>query len=182
MTVGETGVPNSTIFDRLTNPSYFTGTQKNLFKKDVQVNRAKVQQRKGDSHKKERKKKEDQRRNLPNASVICNGGESGSERHEENSILHDCTWLDTSSTGYCEDETPPHSPTVNTVNSPLPSTRSPSNLNDNVFSRLLNPEKFTGIHRRREMDSPASDIINGEEKISYESSATSRLSMKKYPT
>ena len=182
MTVGETGVPNSTIFDRLTNPSYFTGTQKNLFKKDVQVNRAKVQQRKGDSHKKERKKKEDQRRNLPNASGICNGGESGSERHEENSILHDCTWLDTSSTGYCEDETPPHSPTVNTVNSPLPSTRSPSNLNDNVFSRLLNPEKFTGIHRRREMDSPASDIINVEEKISNDSSATSRLSMKKYPT
>jgi hypothetical protein len=134
---------SDTIFDRLTNPSNFTGTQKNIFKQDIVTNRAKVQQMKGDTHRKERKRKED-----GEGGITAGGGVHGGGNDVEEEVT-----------------TPPSSPPrpassskrVTTPSSGCPNSvsRSPSNLNENVFSRLLNPNKFTGIHRRAPDSSPA---------------------------
>jgi len=151
---GESTGASNTIFDRLTNPSYFTGTQKNIFKKDVEVNRAKVQQMKGDSNKKERKKKEGYRNQATTES------EGWSEQLED-STLYENSWLDSSFTGERGERTtfPYNSPSMKMTATSQPPSRSPNNLNDNVFSRLLNPNKFTGIHRRQ-TDSPGVDTAN----------------------
>lgn len=177
LTGDNAAAPNSSIFDRLTNPSYFTGTQKNIFKTDVrEVNRAKVQQRKGGANKKERRRKDEPR--TPPSAVFYRAG--GEDRHDDRRVeevlipkmtLQEKSWFDngesTSSGSFEQLQQQQESPLrtsspSNPSSAKKPSTTTPSNskspscnLNENVFSRLLNPNKFTGIHRPRHLDSPS---------------------------
>lgn len=67
-----TGGGASSIFDRLTDPSYFTGTQKNLFQQDLEVKRAKVLQIKEAEATRRRK-------DQLNPTSSMNGGSGGGE-------------------------------------------------------------------------------------------------------
>lgn len=140
-------IGSDNIFDRLTNPSNFTGTQKNVFKKgEREANRAKVQQIKEETQKKDRKRRDDRRAFHSVLSDIDGSAQKSREKGLEHS----------SSLELDEDASP-------SVPRPLTVSRSPNNTSD-VFSRLLNPEKFTGIHRRS-YESPGGEI---EEKVTPE--------------
>mmetsp|Transcript_1165 Transcript_1165/g.1891 ORF Transcript_1165/g.1891 Transcript_1165/m.1891 type:complete len:1638 (+) Transcript_1165:189-5102(+) len=170
------------IFERLTNPSNFTGTQKNIFEKDVESNRAKVQQIKEGSlaHK---KRKEDSRGN----SVVV-AGEEADDLHSDSLSLSvptdhsvhekDVSVTETSTTRTKSREgvrnsyrghSPTDKPQSDRVSS-SPGSRSDTvsgqKGEENVFTRLLNPSKFTGIHRRRTHlpDSPGRSTTGDEGK------------------
>jgi hypothetical protein len=140
------------IFERLANPSNFTGTQKTIFEGDLESNRAKVLQIKEGSIANKKK-----RGDKSNPASTAN-------------LLEDLEMID------ADEETPTPQTTKEemivppeleieivpppreeyqdsriNISAPAPrrTTFDPQPSPDNVFSRLLNPSKFTGIHRRR---------------------------------
>jgi hypothetical protein len=168
------------IFDRLTNPSNFTGTQKNIFDKDVEINRAKV------AHIKAKESEQFQMSQKKNSAIYK------SESEEEQSVSEAVSMSTTlNSTGEKPNvdniaenvpnveiirvsspiRPPPDVGTPNQINSnqmSLNSRKSQVPSNDtssqasasNVFSRLLNPSKFTGIHKYRQSANVAGDSLD----------------------
>lgn len=132
------------IFERLANPSNFTGTQKTIFEGDLESNRAKVQQIKEGSL--ANKKKRGDNKPNPTCSSLYEDGETGEFEEFPQTVKEDVVEPEV-------DVVPPaREELVDTrVNTSTPrrSTYDSPQSPDNVFSRLLNPSKFTGIHRRR---------------------------------
>ena len=164
------------IFDRLTNPSNFTGTQKNIFEKDVESNRAKVQQIKEGALAHRRRKddgkhallqssedgEEIEGNSLREASRVevisqCDDATNGVESHSS-SEKRSRDGRGSGAEKHASDK--PNVATASGSHGRQLTPPSTGNLRDqeNVFSRLLNPSKYTGIHRRKQHlpDSPGS--------------------------
>lgn len=192
------------IFDRLTNPNNFTGTQKNIFEQDIEINRAKVAHVKEMELQQKKKKEENFFLSFTNSfisnnvtsgtsgttgssgtskavtanSAIATTGDSANNAINSEGSAHfadaaynydDGNATAATETSYASrsgklaDTGSVASPTsiMKNVNSfSAGSGKHVINPNDiaaassgggtNVFSRLLNPEKFTGIHKRRQ--------------------------------
>lgn len=175
----------SNIFDRLTNPNYFTGTQKTLFTKDVEVNRAKVQLIKEGVYGKKKNEWDDplllsKVNEIRDKSLSTSGEEIVKPSKNEKSSP-------TMRGGSPELVDPPNSAPASLVHHQLSSSMSMKTLpvsapptrqivshnsehnlgastsaGGNVFTRLLNPDKFTGIHkqRRHQQQSDQLDVSN----------------------
>jgi hypothetical protein len=137
------------IFERLANPSNFTGTQKTIFEGDLESNRAKVQQIKEGSlaNKKKRGNAASTVNLLEDLEMI--DVEEFPQTTKEDIGSHPVAQPELD----IEIAHPPREDVDNRINTSIPAPRrtsfDPPPSPDNVFSRLLNPSKFTGIHRRR---------------------------------
>jgi hypothetical protein len=134
------------IFERLANPSNFTGTQKTIFEGDLESNRAKVQQIKEGSL--ANKKKRGDSKSAANCSL--EDGENGELEEFPQTIVKEELVIQPEL--QIDVVAPQREELVDTrmsTSTPRRSTFEPPQSPDNVFSRLLNPSKFTGIHRRR---------------------------------
>lgn len=153
---------NQDIFDRLTNPSNFTGTQKNIFEKEVESNRAKVLQIK-EGH---RRKRDDVRPGAIHQSSE-DGDELDTNSHTIESTSVDSTFDDSLSINSSQlaNEKRSRGPSAEKLHSinadrvhpvaqnsrqSTPPSGNHSKDTGNVFSRLANPSKYTGIHRRKQ--------------------------------
>lgn len=156
---------NVSIFDRLANPSYFTGTQKKLFQKDLESKRALVKKIKKDETVKKKNK------DLRSLSDDETGGHFQKEKEDcfHKSDDEDGGDLDKSKkvlrrSSFSTDDLDigtnrePPSPSVHSdfalrSGASFESTGASANSQSapaqggDVFSRLLNPTKFTGIHK-----------------------------------
>jgi hypothetical protein len=170
---------NQDIFDRLTNPSNFTGTQKNIFQKEVESNRAKVLQIK-EGH---RKKRDDGRPGMTHQlseegddlaepaghaidttaslemcttsddTASCNGSQTGGEKRSRGPSAEK---------GQQAAVDRLHQPSSSGRQLTPPSGGHVAKDIGNVFSRLANPSKYTGIHRRKKHlpESPGSPVAS----------------------
>lgn len=134
------------IFERLANPSNFTGTQKTIFEGDLETNRAKVQQIKEGSL--ANKKKRGDNKPISTNPLLIEEFENGENEEFPQTPKEDALYqseLEVEASHSTRDDF-----MESRLNStPRRATFDPLQSPDNVFSRLLNPSKFTGIHRRR---------------------------------
>lgn len=167
------------IFDRLTNPSNFTGTQKNIFQKDVESNRAKVQQIKEGAlaHRKKRddgksgivhqySDEADDREYLSGVAVVdLTSADIIVPKRDDSPCGSDFSQLTERKSRNSMEKPGTDRVVTTSPNMPQSPPRSHSKDSD-VFSRLLNPSKYTGIHRRKKHlpespGSPGSNISPG---------------------
>ena len=172
------------IFDRLTNPSNFTGSQKNVFENDVEIKRAKVKQIKKEEAQAQRRRKEEIRTALSDENI-------GTEEEGANGAPTTVVPFGQDSTQSVETDIRPTSSNKSPLSSASHANKSPTptestsplrvssrvthggaasdamstgsrekdkEKESDVFSRLLNPNKFTGIHKHRLPPNDSMDV------------------------
>lgn len=170
------------IFDRLTNPSNFTGSQKNVFENDVEIKRAKVKQIKKEEAQAQRRRKEEIRAAVSDENI---GAEEEGANGASTTVVpfgQDSTQsLEPDTRSASSNKSPPSSaanksPNLTESTSPLRlsnrvthggaasdtmstgSREKDKEKDSDVFSRLLNPNKFTGIHKHRLPPNDSMDV------------------------